>query len=276
MKIKPLAIILSPLIAVLVLLSLLFVFKNSNSVNLVQKQFQNILKTPSFPSSMHATALDGLTGQNGPSSQGDYQHIGLQKRLNQISFDLPLHFIKNEGQHDPSVYFTIEGGKYSVFFTQQEVVFAFQQGREGTPRHPAVRLRFLGANPHTYIEGVHPMIGVVNYFRGNNTSQWQTNVPTYEAILYLDLYPGIDLVYQGREGALKSQFILDPGADPGVIQMRYTGLDSVYLDPDGAMHLKSPLGLLVEAAPIIYQEIEGTPVTIDGRYRLLTPTQVTD
>ena len=44
--------------------------------------------------------------------------------------------------------------------------------------------------------------GVTNYFIGNDTPKWRTNVAGYAKVKYEDVYPGIDLVYYDNgEGA---------------------------------------------------------------------------
>jgi len=206
------------------------------------------------------------------------------------SLNLPLRFIANAGQTDPAVRFTAKGAGYTLFFAEDQVVFSASTAGADPPGHglhrmPApipnprpdthppsvVQLRFPGANSRPTVEGLNPMPGAVNFFLGNDPTRWRVNVPTYGAIVYRSLYPGVDLVYRGREGRLKSEFRLRPGADPAVIQMLYRGLTGVQLRQDGALVLETPLGELVEEAPLIYQEVDGVRHTIPGGYRLISP-----
>jgi hypothetical protein len=96
-------------------------------------------------------------------------------------------------------------------------------------------------------------------------------VPTYAALAYRDLYPGVDLVYRGTEGRLKSEFVLAPGADPAAIALVYDGVQGLHLREDGALVLQTPLGELVETAPLIYQEVDGLRQEIPGGYVLFDP-----
>jgi hypothetical protein len=204
---------------------------------------------------------------------------------------LPLRFVPNAGQTDPSVRFTVQGAGHTFFLTPQEIVFtaAASQPRpdQARPQRPAnpqrrtggeadlerpfdlVRLRFLGANPNPHLEGLEPLPGVVNYFLGNDPARWRSNVPTYAAVVYQGLYPGIDLVYRGTEGSLKSELRLAPGADPDAIVMAYTGLRSLTLRADGALILETPLGQLTEEAPLIYQQVDGYRREVRGGYTIL-------
>ncbi|MEL7053959.1 MAG: SBBP repeat-containing protein, partial [Cyanobacteria bacterium J06588_5] len=97
---------------------------------------------------------------------------------------------------------------------------------------------------------------------------------TYGGLVYRDLYDGIDLSYSGEEGILKSEFVVHPGADPGDIQLAYSGIEGMSLRADGALVLQTPFGELVETAPLLYQTINGEQITVDGQYQLLGDNQV--
>jgi uncharacterized repeat protein (TIGR01451 family) len=192
-----------------------------------------------------------------------------RERVNQALFNLPLRFVANAGQTDPAVRFTVKGAGHTLFFTQEGVVFSAVQEVEDETVRSVVRLRFLEASPHPTVEGLSPLSGVANFFLGNDPAQWRVNVPTYGAVAYRDLYPGVDLIYHGSEGYLKSEFRLAPEADPAAIQMVYSGLEALYLGEDGALVLQTALGELIETAPLIYQKVDGVRQVIPGGYVLL-------
>ncbi|GIK36253.1 MAG: hypothetical protein BroJett011_00860 [Chloroflexota bacterium] len=227
----------------------------------------------------------------------------LESGLAQTSLaQLPLRFIPNHGQTDPSVKFHVHSLGGSLFFSPQEIVFSLPtpvteqrsggaggQGREkatstpffnrnseiharkGSPKS-VVRLTFDGANPTPAVEGLNPLPGGANFFLGNDPAQWQSNLPTYAGIVYRDLYPGIDLVYRGTEGQLKSEFIVAPGADPRQIRLRYEGAESLSVREDGALVIQTAAGELVEAPLLIYQEVNSVRREIEGHYLLLDET----
>ena len=41
----------------------------------------------------------------------------------------------------------------------------------------------------------------VSYFLGNDPDQWRPDVPVWGGVRYVDLYPGVDLVLGGSDGA---------------------------------------------------------------------------
>ncbi len=93
----------------------------------------------------------------------------------------------------------------------------------------AVTVRFDGANPQPLLTGVEQLPGTVNYFVGDAAS-WRSDLPTYAGVVYQRLYDGVDLRYDGLEGALKGTYTVAPGADPSRIRWRYEGAQSLRID----------------------------------------------
>jgi uncharacterized repeat protein (TIGR01451 family) len=205
---------------------------------------------------------------------GVKREAATQQGESEVLANLPLRFVPNTGQDDPAVHFTVQGPGHTLFFTEEGVVFSTAGQAGGQSLRSAVGLRFLGADRRPTIEGLAPMRGVVNYFLGNDPAGWRANVPTYGAVAYRNLYPGIDLVYRGTEGNLKSEFLLAPGASPSMIQMVYSGAESLCLAQDGALLIQTTLGELVETAPLIYQQVEGVRRTIPGGFVLQSNDRV--
>jgi hypothetical protein len=135
-----------------------------------------------------------------------------------------------------------------------------------------VRLQFVGATPSTSITGGDLLPGKVNYLLGDDPTQWRTNLPTYSHIAYSGLYQGIDLVYTGTGSQLKGTYNVAAGADPTRIRWRYVGADKVSLDPQGNLHItlqskiQNPKSKITEAAPIVWQEIDGQHVPVSASY----------
>lgn len=101
----------------------------------------------------------------------------------------------------------------------------------------------------------------------------ETNLPIYGAVTDRQLYPGIDMIYSHASGQLKSEFVVAPGADAGVIQMRYDGMQAG-IDLDGALQLSGPAGELRENAPVLYQQMGTTRMEVAGGFRILPDSGV--
>ncbi len=128
------------------------------------------------------------------------------------------------------------------------------------------------ANTAATIEGVEPLPGKVNYFFGNDPSQWHTDVPTYAKVKYHDLYPGVDMTYYGNGRQLEYDFILAPGADASVIKLDFAGAQQLRLNARGDLTIKTGNGSALRMLkPNIYQEINGERKQIAGGYVLHQP-----
>jgi hypothetical protein len=181
---------------------------------------------------------------------------------------LPLYFIENHGQLDPQVDYYVQGNHKTLYFTPQGVTFALHgagnpQGGELSnefPRVPsarwAVKLEFVGANPHVQPAGVDETGALISYFKGRR-EEWVTGARAYSGVVYRDLWPGIDLEYYGLVNKLKYQFVVRPGADSSQIRLAYSGATEVAVDQSGGLQVSTPLGGFEDGAPYAYQQDEG-------------------
>ncbi|TAE00709.1 MAG: hypothetical protein EAZ98_03750, partial [Oscillatoriales cyanobacterium] len=191
---------------------------------------------------------------------------------------IPLSFIANAGQTDPNVKFQVKGAGHSIYFTPNEITFtAFQKPNE--PGNQAttssiVRSSLANSNPNPTISGLEKLPGFANFILGEDSSQWRTDVPTFNGVVYQNVYQGIDRVFKGTEGQLKSEFLVAPFADPNQIKMNYSGVNNIRLRDDGSLILETPLGELIDNAPIVYQDINGQRVNVPAAYNLLGNNQV--
>ncbi|RMG70912.1 MAG: hypothetical protein D6722_07865 [Bacteroidetes bacterium] len=131
-------------------------------------------------------------------------------------------------------------------------------------------LEFEGMASTAQLVGREAQAFSVNYFRGNDPSQWVQGVTRYAELWYEGLYPGIDLRYFGlTDEVLKYDFVVAPQADPGLIQVRVSGSESLSILPDGRLAIHTPWGDVYEDAPICYQMVDGFKVDVSMAYTLL-------
>src|SRR5262249_24536776 len=112
-----------------------------------------------------------------------------------------------------------------------------------------------------------PLPGHTNYIFGSVLEKWITDIPTYRRVRYRDVYPGVDVVYYGDNGPLEHDVVVRPGANPSVVAMAVQGVEAVDLDGSGAAKIRSGSRSVDWKKPVLYQEIDGRRVSVDGRYR---------
>src|SRR6266852_5256169 len=134
-------------------------------------------------------------------------------------------------------------------------------------------MQALGGNATPRVMGEDPLPGKVNYFLGNDSSQWHSNISTFAKVEYQQVYPGIDLVYYGSGQQLEYDFVVAPGADPSVIHLGFTGADDLAVDARGDLVLHTAGQDIVQHKPTVYQEVNGTRQEIGSQFMLLdTPS----
>lgn len=193
---------------------------------------------------------------------------------------LPFCFEANQGQTDSRVRFLARGAGYSLFLTPSEAVLALRPrktraraaGPDVTTLEPdgadqtVLRLRLTGARPDSELVGLHELPTRTNYFIGNDPARWRTNIPSYAAVRYPEVYPGVDMLYHGQHGELEYDFVVAPGADPGAIRVAVEGADGIELNPVGDLVLHTRAGSIRQRRPVTYQEVGRTRRTIPSKY----------
>ena len=98
-------------------------------------------------------------------------------------------------------------------------------------------------------------------------------MPSYGRVTYDDVYPGVDLVFFGNQRRLEHDFVVAPGADPGVVAFEVTGGDHVAIDGAGDLVVTAPAGGTDArlARPVLYQEIGGRRRSVEGSFVLRGP-----
>lgn len=189
---------------------------------------------------------------------------------------LPLSFGKNLGQIDDRVRFSARGLGYNLFLTPDEAVLTLRAHapgpmiKAGAPAdgYRVIRMKLVGANLRPEISGLEELPGKFNYFIGNDSAKWATDVPLFSKIQYRDVYRGIDLVYYGNQRQLEYDFQVAPGANPRAIKIEFEGAERIKVDgEDGSLVLAVDRSEVRLKRPVIYQVLaDGSRREIEGGY----------
>lgn len=138
----------------------------------------------------------------------------------------------------------------------------------GTRSH-AYRVHFEGASEKVSVAGtdIDAANGYDNYYYGHGGDRWVAGVPHCMTVYYAGLYPGIDMDLRAAGHAVKSNFYVAPGASPSAIELRYEGVDRLYLS-NGNLIAATSVGDIVELRPYAYQETAGGRREVEVRYRV--------
>ncbi len=197
-----------------------------------------------------------------------------------------LTFTENRGQWDEQVQFRANAGGATMWFTHDGALYQFTRMIHGddtgsddptdlfrdhepdSVESISIRASFVGANPNPEMVGVEMMEYKCNYFIGNDPEEWHTDVPNYKAIVYEEVYSGIDLKYYSNGKQMEYDFIVSPGVDPSQISVRYEGAKSLSVNVAGELVVETEWGEVVERRPVVYQLEDGSRNSIEAEYLL--------
>lgn len=207
---------------------------------------------PPFPSA---------TGPQVPSPQEVRANFG----------HLPMVFEPNQGQTDSRVKFLAHGANYGLFLTANEAVLALHKSPKQTS---VLRMALVNANAHAVIVGDDKLPGKSNYFIGNDPTQWHRDIPQFARVGYREVYPGVDLVYYGKQGRLEYDFEVAPGADAHQVALRFPGVEKLQLGDHGDLVIATPDGEVRLQAPTVYQKFGNQQRPVEGRFALRSGNEV--
>jgi len=232
----------------------------------------------SWPMALGAASDQLAIGSPTPDSTAD-----LASRAGSILAGLPLFFEPNQGQFafdasDSRARFVNRGSGYSLFLGADGATLSLSSQEQSkkkagvalkvsAPRLEFFEMKLVGSNPNSPMIAAGLLPGKSNYFIGNDPSKWRHGIPHYAQVRYEDVYPGINLVFYGRQGQLEYDFQVSPGADPSRAELEFNGAKRVELE-DGALVIATEHGNVRLESPRVYQEMNGKRQPVDAGFVL--------
>src|SRR4051794_15336396 len=133
--------------------------------------------------------------------------------------------------------FLARGAGYGIALGARESVLALDWAQ--------VRMRLVGARAVAG-RGERRRPGVIRRYTGRHS----TVASPYGRVRYSGVWPGIDVVYHGRQRRLEYDFVVAPGVDPGAIRLRFSHRVTI---ERGALVVHTPAGRIVQPRPTLYQ-----------------------
>jgi hypothetical protein len=232
-------------------------------------------------------------------------HSGLRPTPSQLQSAKDLRaisFMENKGQAPDGILWTTQGMNYRAEFSKGSFVLqtvrpmpeALETGKRANTKALPVtastgaagsvatgqsetlkvqieeqRIELEGANPLSKIEPLDERPGKVSFFEGKDPSRWVKGASTYARLRYKEIYPGIDLVFYGKEGRLEYDFVVAAGADPSLIRMKIDGDDAVSITDQGELRLGD-----VVHRPQLYQNLDHGKRLVEGKFVALAGDRV--
>ena len=186
--------------------------------------------------------------------------------LQQTSFEF------NKGQFESNFNYRYSNSQACVDFYSEKIVFSLRKvTKKFNPQKIDEPMEFEYISWHIDIldSKLNEILPTnlrttnVNYFDANGN---HIQKELADAITYKNVYPNIDLVfYTSKNGALKYDFILHPGAMLSSIKLKYSGVQNLRVDDDGKLQYETPWGTMSEDIPYSYYTKNQSELTINYR-----------
>jgi hypothetical protein len=182
---------------------------------------------------------------------------------------LHIPFIPNQGQMDERVKYYARSFSGTVFVTEAGEIFYSLSKREEkkTPRGWILKEELLGGRVKG-VKGQEEAPTRVSYFIGNDASQWRSDLSTYGTVSFGEVYEGIEVKLKAYGRSVEKLFYVRAGAKPGVIRLRLSGAESLGVNGEGELEVRTGLGEVKFSRPVAYQEVEGERRYVEVSYQV--------
>ena len=156
--------------------------------------------------------------------------------------------------------------KQSILLSAAESVIELRGSKKTKARF--IHASLAGGRSSVEPQAEQPLSGRVNYLIGADPKKWHTDISTFGAVRFPNVYPGVDVVYHGNRGNLETDFVVQPGGDPESIRIKVGGADQVQLESDGSLSARADKRTLSWKKPALYQVgAHGQKSRVEGRFR---------
>ncbi len=191
--------------------------------------------------------LSGCGGGGGDSASPEPAASELLPSAKPTAAALPAMLIPNQGQWKEGIRFALLDRNVTTFFTPTGFTMATRREEQTL----ALRLSFVGAST-SIPQGEGERTIRTNFFKGSS-GKWRSDVPTYLRVVYPEVWPNINMVYESQESSFEYTAVVKPGGDPASVRLLYQGIDGLSINDAGEMVLETEFGQLVESKPIAFQ-----------------------
>ncbi len=185
-----------------------------------------------------------------------------------------LHFEKNAGQWKDTVLYKAKFKEGNIYIRNDRISVLIKDSnntsfhphtnRDKTERYSIFSLKPLNANTSN-IKEKNKIDFYTNYFIGNDRQQHFSRVPSFNTIIYENIYNNIDWEISSEGDFVKHTFVVHPFGKVEDIKVEYVGAESVEIK-NGQLHIKTKHGEIIEQAPYVIQNKDGVLKEIRGKY----------
>lgn len=194
-----------------------------------------------------------------------------------------ISFTENKGQWNSEALYRAELPGGLVFLSKNGPVYhfydteklesihdslattTFNNSKDERIKLHAYRFRFMNANQTSTTQAEGKLETYENYFLGNDSSKWASDVRLYKKVKQNNVFDNIDVAYYSKDNNLKYDFIVKPGASIASIKLALEGAEAM-LNEKKQLVITTSVNTLIEDAPFTYQVINEDTLVITSEY----------
>ena len=189
--------------------------------------------------------------------------------------------VENKGQWDEKVLFQSRSQGNNIWVQQHGFLYdirdysPMKRAHLGKSADTSTEIKshlsaahFISSNEVYEIVKEKPLPYYYNYFLGNDSSKWTSDVRSFHEVTLKNFYNGIDLKVFDTPEKFKYELWCSPGSPINNIQVDLINFQQVSIAKNGDLILKTSLGEIIEQKPIAYQLLNGKLTEIPCSFKL--------
>ncbi len=184
-----------------------------------------------------------------------------------------IYFEKNIGQLNETIDFYYRALNDFYILTPSGLILNSKKIK-GKNYRQIIEMKWVGANPKPACKTMKRLQSRSNYLIGNDPNQWLRDIPHYQEVMYQSIWPGIDLVYHGRNQNIEFDFLISPKADPDQIRLQFSSGYPVKISPKGDLCIQINGEKVIYKRPEAWQETENLKEPVQVAYTVTGENQV--
>jgi PKD repeat protein len=131
-----------------------------------------------------------------------------------------------------------------------------------------VDMDFEGGNQDINVITADEVDGYRNFYYAH-CPQGISGVKQYNKVTCKNIYNNIDVSYYGdKQNGIKYDIIVQPYTDPNQIKLHWKGAESIHINQEGNLVIKTSVNEFTESIPKVYQYINGKFIDVKVKYIL--------
>jgi len=177
---------------------------------------------------------------------------------------LQVPFVQNLGQveQDTARFYSHTFGG-TVFVEDGGVLTYHLPGQDGAC---FVIKEYMADAAQVVPKGTEPSSTGVSYFMGNDSQDWDADIPTYNSVSFDEVIEGVSVSLKAYGDNIEKIYTIEPEISPETINIGVEGADTLLINQQGQLEIVTPFGVVSFTKPIAYQDKDGERLEVEVAY----------